>query len=230
MKVSKLSAAGRTDRYVHSIGQTFGMIVEGRLDGELLVGDLLEELPESIIPWSYRVLNSEDHPRYSPTLRHYGYVGELGEVEKLEEFFEKFIGTHNYKCISTMSRWQDPWRRIIDIRVSRVGSKVLVEFIGDSFVKHMIRRIIALSKAYVEGEVSLSLVEKLLDRVECVPLDKYGLGEAEKLVLINVKYPFSFIPHYKGLSRVFAYLKNSRMGGLSDVLSQILSSRLYELL
>lgn len=230
VKVLNFSSASRTDRFVHSIGQTFNVVLEGPLNVKEFIRGLLKFLPEDIIPWAFRVLNSDFHPRYSPVYRHYAYVEDSVDLEVLRGVLKVFIGTYNYKCFTSLKAWQDPWRRIVKIRASSVKGRVLIEFIGDSFLKHMIRRIIGLTRACVRGDISISQIASFLKGEDCKSLANVELGEPHRLILVNVRYPFSFTLYVEGLSRVLEYLGRARMGGLSDVLSQILSSQLYELL
>ena len=226
----ELNFSGRTDRGVHSIGQTVAITLRREVDEEKLVLRLNEELPHDIAVWGFRMVNFEWHPRYSSVRRSYIYVDKNAHVEGLNKVMRIFEGTHNFSCFSIVGRWQDPWRRIISVKVYQAGEFTLYEFHGDAFLRQMVRRLITVSKLIASGRIGREEVLRALEGGECGRLKAVKPAAPWRLILLNVWYPFSFVKHDEGLAKALDYLKRVRMGGLSGLIYQVFSSRLYGLL
>jgi len=224
-------ASGRTDRGVHAIGQTVSITLDHYIDIGYLIKSLNDNLPPDIIIWAYRISNGEWHARYSAVYRTYLYLDKEDKsvLERLNPVLKLFTGTHDFTCYSIVEKWQDRYRRIIKFNVYSYRDLIVYEIQGDTFLRQMVRRIIAAVRMYVNNNITLEDLSKAL-KGGCKYIRRLKPVPPWNTVLLNVRYPFSFIPYSNGVEKVIEYLNDFKMGDLSEFFLQMFSSRLYELL
>jgi tRNA pseudouridine38-40 synthase len=154
----RVEAAGRTDAGVHATGQVIAFTYAGRMDADELGQALAGLLPADIaigrlsrVPAGYR-------PRYQATSREYRYRIWNGPPSPLRERYalgvrerldtvamaaaaEQLVGRHDFSAFGGGGR--QTIRTLHRVRVRRNGRMVTIEVVGGSFLRKMVRRLVA---------------------------------------------------------------------------------------
>ena len=173
-KEALYSAASRTDAGVHALGQVVGFLSTcDPLDTALLIN---RELRPRVYVWGVRgEAPPEFHARYWAVERTYVYLaGPLSaDIFLAEAILSGFRGVRKYPVDSG-----SPYRRVTRIGVEEWERFVVIKVSGDSFARRQVRRMIGMIMAAARGTYS-----------------SYGSvrpAAPERLVLLDVVYPFSF--------------------------------------
>jgi tRNA pseudouridine38-40 synthase len=157
-KKVQVAAAGRTDAGVHAVGQVIAFTYAGRLDrqplaqalGALLPADIglaaLRRQPDAYRP---RSLASQRHYRYtiwngpsSPFRERYALViPDALDVAAMMAAAEVLTGRHDFSAFGGASR--HPLRTVHRLRIRRHGRWITIDVVGDAFLRHMVRRLVA---------------------------------------------------------------------------------------
>lgn len=211
IEYEKFTAACRTDKGVHAISQVFSIILtNNNIDVEEIVHNISVKLPSDIILWAFREIHFNFNPRYNAVFRKYIYVERDYELDlnATNKVIRRFLGRHDFTCFSSYLHKGLPGhisseRTIYAFRVFRIGEHVIYEVVADSFLKQMVRRIIAFVKQYVKGLKSEKHLHQALkgqcDSVAIKPV------KPNNLILFHVQYPISFKPLKEGISRIKNY-------------------------
>ena len=153
-----LTASGRTDAGVHSLGQIANFKTNSNIPADKFPIALNTKLKRSI-----RILDAEEvddrfHSRYNCKQKTYRYVinnSENGtaiyrnleynysqklDVEKMNEAAKYFLGEHDFKgfkASGTSSR--SSVRTIYEAKVYKENNKVIIELTGNGFLYNMVR-------------------------------------------------------------------------------------------
>jgi tRNA pseudouridine38-40 synthase len=155
----RVEGAGRTDAGVHAAGQVIAFTYTGRLGPTELVRALAGLLPPDIgldrlsrVPAGYR-------PRYQARQREYRYriwngpasplreryalgVPEQLDVAAMAAAAERLVGRHDFSAFDG-GRDRQPIRTLERVRVRRQGRMITIVVVGDSFLRQMVRRLVA---------------------------------------------------------------------------------------
>ncbi len=169
-----LKGASRTDAGVHALGQvaTFKTVkeiplfkIQRALNG-LLPPDIkvisAEEVPENFDPrkdakgktYLYRIFN---RPVASPfECKRSWFIPQKLDVRILKNSLSFFKGTHDFTTFSKLSKDEDknPVRTIDEIVVSRNEHTIEIRITGRSFLRHMIRVIVATAVEAATGKLA----------------------------------------------------------------------------
>lgn len=174
-------ASGRTDSGVHALGQTFHFDIEKKIDLDQLRYSINCLLPNDIHIKSLKEVSSSFHARYDARKKVYCYKILLGEDDPLlfdyyyiyhqafdyslfKKVLKHFIGTHNYQNFTSKKEDKDNFiRTIYRIKVQKKSNKISITFIGNGFMRYMIRNIVGYAFAVMENKETLSTLKKLLD-------------------------------------------------------------------
>lgn len=201
----KVTGSGRTDKGVSAIGQVFSFDSELNIDIELYRHALNKQVPEGLYVTSLEVVEESFHPRKSAKYKMYQYRIYRGEkdiflrnqvcfydlpldVKKMEACTKLFIGTKNFASFNTHSFKEMPnqVRTIFDIIFEEVGPEIRMTFIGNGFMRYMVRMI---SQTIIEvglGNITIEDVQKLLDAQD-KQLVSY-MAKPQGLTLLKVGY------------------------------------------
>jgi tRNA pseudouridine38-40 synthase len=154
----RVEGAGRTDAGVHAAGQVIAFTYVGRLGATELGRALAGLLPPDIglgrlirVPTGYR-------PRYEASQREYRYRIWNGPRSPLRERYalgvreqldpvamaaaaERLVGRHDFSAFGGGKR--QPIRTLHRVRIRRNGRMITIEVVGDSFLRQMVRRLVA---------------------------------------------------------------------------------------
>jgi len=173
----RVEAAGRTDAGVHAAGQVIAFTYAGRLDPTDLGQALAGLLPADIavgrlirVPAGYR-------PRYEAVSREYRYsiwngppsplreryalgVREKLDTEAMVAAAERLTGRHDFSAFNGGDR--QPIRTLHRVGIRRSGRMVTVQVVGDSFLRQMVRRLVAALLRVGRGQATVDDVSAAL--------------------------------------------------------------------
>ncbi len=155
----RVDGAGRTDAGVHAEGQVITFSYDGRLTAAGLGRALDALLPGDVAIRDLRRTTSNFHPRFAARYREYRYTVWNGPRSPLRERSalgvrdpldtaamaragSVFIGRHDFSALGATDR--SPVRTVMSVRVRRVGRIVTIDVRADSFLRGMVRRMVAL--------------------------------------------------------------------------------------
>ena len=199
----QLSAAGRTDAGVHSMGQVASFRSEVARSSEQWRRGVNSLTPDSInVAWVNEV---EDgfHSRFSATARRYLYLfmdrvedthaSQLAwsvtslNADLMHGFAQGLVGEHDFTTFrGSGCQAETPYRRINHCVVKRIGDLVIVDIEANAFLLHMVRNIVSCLSQINEDAPSDYLLELLTLR------DRTKIGmtaPSSGLYLFDVRYP-----------------------------------------
>lgn len=195
--------AGRTDKGVHALGQCFHFDTKKKInDLNHLLYVLNRLLPKDIQIRSLREINNEFHARFSAKQKEYLYKIYVGNnipfylhthwvmkpinISLLKQASKIFIGRHNFQNLT--SKEKDPKgfiRTIKSISVNKHKDEIYIRLIGDSFMRYMVRDIVAEMVEAAKLKKSLSSLNALFKGPRHITQHK---APPEGLYLIKVSY------------------------------------------
>jgi len=175
-----LVGASRTDAGVHSLGQ----VVRFHADIDLCVDTIKKvwnaRLPESIVIRSLEEFSENSfNPFYAiayktyyyhffldrplPFLSRYGlYVPSMGDLSRVDQVLQLFVGTHDFTSFSTgMPIGDNPICRIDSIHLSyfKRFNTYQISITGNRFLRHMVRRFVGAAFLIAEKKARVSIDE-----------------------------------------------------------------------
>lgn len=155
--------AGRTDKQVHSLGQTFHFDSDLNIDSEGVKKGLNALLPEDIYISEVKKVNENFHARFNALEKVYEYRINIGEynplevnyvyqlnrkldIEKMKESAKLFLGEHDFYnfCGYQEDKIKDYVRIIKEIKIIKNGNLVKIRIKGNGFIRYMVRMIVAI--------------------------------------------------------------------------------------
>ena len=153
-----LTASGRTDAGVHSLGQTANFKTDSKIPTEKFDKAINSRLKKSIVIKSAEEVDEKFHSRYSVKSKTYRYIinnSENGtaiyrgleyhvpmklDYEKMNEAIKYFIGEHDFKAFKASgTSSKSSVRKILDGSVRKEGERVIIEVTGTGFLYNMVR-------------------------------------------------------------------------------------------
>ena len=155
---SRIDGAGRTDAGVHATGQVIAFSWDGRLEVDELGRALDALLPGDVAIRDLRIVPPDWKPRYAARYREYRYTVWNGprspliertalgvraplDTAAMERAGSVFIGRRDFSAFGATDR--SPVRTVSAVRVRREGRLVTIDVRADSFLRGMVRRIVA---------------------------------------------------------------------------------------
>lgn len=193
---SRFQSASRTDKGVSARGNVIALDTDFRK--EEILGALNAHL-ESIWFYGLAEVDVGFNPRHARK-RWYRYflVDEEMDVKKIKEATTLFEGEHDFSNFARVEG-QDPVRNIGTIEFRKENNMLILDFRAQSFLWHMVRRIV---KALVDASkdvISLDDIQKALDSSQTVDL---GIAPPEPLILMDVEYDFDIPANEDQLEKV----------------------------
>jgi len=154
----RVDGAGRTDAGVHASGQVIGFTYAGRLTAMELGRAIDALLPGDVTVRDVRRAPADFNPRYAARYREYRYTVWNGPRSPLHERTalglrdpldtaamaragSAFIGRHDFRAFGAGDR--STVRTVRSVRVRREGRLVTIDVRADSFLRGMVRRMVA---------------------------------------------------------------------------------------
>ena len=200
----KIYPSGRTDRYVHAVGQVFHVDLNCSIPPSGLQRAMNSFLPQDIYIRYCEEVNEDFHARFSAkskeyryyintkeynplTLRYMPFIPNL-DVECMKEASKQLIGKHDFKGFASASI--DPRKSTIktiyDIQVLSFDDHLEFRFVGDGFLKYQIRRMMGILVEIGKHHFSGSIINEILESKN--PCDSKYILEGCGLYLYQVNY------------------------------------------
>jgi tRNA pseudouridine38-40 synthase len=165
----RIEGAGRTDAGVHARGQVVAFTYAGRLGRRRLTESLRALLPADVTVGPLQRVPMGFRPRQQAVYREYRYTIWNGPPSPLRERYalgvredldtaamaaaaEVLVGRHDFSGFGHGVR--QPMRTLHRVRVRRVGRTITIQVIGDSFLRHMVRRLVAGLLRVAQGQAT----------------------------------------------------------------------------
>ena len=151
----KTVASGRTDGHVHALGQVLHFDTDIKMKENNWMRALNSLLPDDIRVKNVEFVNDDFHARFSVVKKEYRYYIKLGEydlfknnysayyekldVAKMKEAIKYFLGTHDFTSYSRYVDKKPTIRTIYKAEIIEKGDNLEIIFIGNGFLKYMVR-------------------------------------------------------------------------------------------
>lgn len=194
--------AGRTDSGVHASGQVAAFDLDWKHSLVDLGNALNASLPKDMAVGSVQKVADDFHPRFDAIWRCYRYRlfclpnrAPLLErfswrvwpkVSNLNLLAEVFIGNHDFSAFGSPPKpGNSTERTVFDAKWLLVGDEWQFEIKANSFLYHMVRKIVHAQVAVGQGRIKVEDLERAIDYQSDLPS---GLAPAHGLTLVKVGY------------------------------------------
>lgn len=173
--------SGRTDAGVHALGQTFHFVINKDIDLDRFRYSVNSLLPHDIHIISFERVDEDFHARFNVKKKHYRYHFYSGELDpflegratfypqefdrqKLKNSLSLFVGKHNYQDFTSKEEDELNFiREIYEINYVEEGNNHYIDFIGNGFMRYMIRDIVGTVLAVASNKIDISFISNHLD-------------------------------------------------------------------
>ena len=198
----RVVASGRTDAGVHAYNQCLHFDSSKEVDFDNLKFSLNSLLHNIYVKELYSVPD-DFHARYDCTKKEYIYKINVGEfdpiyeeyiyqynksldIEKMKDACMYLIGEHDFRSFTSLDYEKNCVRTIYSIDISIENDIIYIDFVGNGFLKYMVRNMVGLLIEVGSNNRNVEDVKKILDSMDrkeagiCAP----SMG----LYLANVYY------------------------------------------
>ena len=199
-----IHSSGRTDSKVHALNAKAHFDIEKEINIDKLKKGINSLIPEDIYVKKIEQVDGEFHARFNVIEKRYLYKINIGDynpiernyvyqynkeldIKKMIEASKYLIGTHNFKAFTKTDDTKDDYIRIIyDIKIKEEDNIITLEFIGNGFLRYMVRNMVG---TLIEiGENKLKPID-IMNILESEDRKKAGkTAKACGLYLKDVKY------------------------------------------
>lgn len=178
----ELHGSGRTDAGVHAKGQMANFKLDTDMSAEDIRAYLNKYLPEDIRILSVQEVEDRFHARLSARAKTYSYKITLGEkanvflrkyswhitenldIDKMKEAARLLQGQKDFRSLSDMRNNKSSIRTINDINIFEKSDIITIEYTGDGFLYHMVRKLTALLVEIGAGRLEPCHIADILDK------------------------------------------------------------------
>ena len=200
----KIYPSGRTDRYVHAIGQVFHFDLDKDISDSGIKRGINSFLPDDIHIIEVSHVDDNFHARFSAKSKEYRYYINIGEynpltirympnitnldLDKMKNAIKLFIGTHDFKgfASSQIDKRKDTVKTIFDAYINKLDDKLEFVFIGTGFLKYQVRRMMGILIEIGRGHETKDLILEVLEK--CDPKISHKVAPGCGLYLYKVNY------------------------------------------
>lgn len=200
----KIYPSGRTDRYVHAAGQVFHVDLDLEIPAVGLMKGLNSYLPNDIYIRRCEIVDDEFHSRFSAKSKEYHYYINIKEynpitarympyiydldISLMKEALKLLEGTHDFKgfASSSIDPRKSTIKTIYEASVIEHDGYLEFKFIGSSFLKYQIRRMMGLIIEIGRKKETKDMVIKVLESKD--PAISHKVADGCGLYLIKVNY------------------------------------------
>ena len=172
-KVVTIYSSGRTDAGVHAINQKAHFNLDIKITPDRLLKGMNSLLPLDIYIKNINYVDDEFHARFDAIGKEYVYKINMGEYDTIERNYVfqyckkldivsmerglKYLeGTHNFKSfVKTDEEILDYVRTISEATIERDSkdfNKIIITFVGNGFLRYMVRNMVGLLIEIGEGK------------------------------------------------------------------------------
>ena len=176
----KISSSGRTDKGVHALNQKAHFDVNKKVDLDKLKHSINSLINEDIYIKSIKKVKDDFHARYDVKRKEYIYKINVGKYNPLERNYvyqynkelnidemkkgiKLFIGEHDFKSFSTDTLDKDTIRTIYDAKITKNKNEIIISFIGNGFLRYMVRNMVGVLIEIGEGKRDYKSVNNILE-------------------------------------------------------------------
>lgn len=154
----QIIGSGRTDAGVHSRGQVCNFHTKKHLTETQILNYLHDYLPHDIAIIKLGIASERFHARYNALFKRYSYTIDNGffpdpfslkfayalseplNIEAMREASQYLLGEHDFKAFTSLkSKNKSTLRTIKTINIQKEGSKIILTYVGNGFLQHMVR-------------------------------------------------------------------------------------------
>lgn len=202
---SSLLAAGRTDVGVHASGQVVTFDLEWAHTHQDLVNALNANLPSDVSARDVEMVEDKFHPRFRARSRNYQYrlfcdqarqplleryawrVWPPVSLDAMKFTAARMVGEFDFSAFGTPTQPGGSTRRtIFTASWEKNEDELVFEIIGNSFLYHMVRRLVFFQVEVGQGKRNPEKVDELLKSES--DERSQGLAPAHGLILKTVNY------------------------------------------
>jgi len=199
-----INASGRTDSKVHALNQKAHFDLDKEIDLGKIRHSMNKMLPNDIYIKTIEKVDNDFHARYDVKQKKYIYKINMGEynpldrnyiyqynksldVEKIKEGFQYLIGEHNFKTFTkTTEEIKDHNRTIYDIKLEQEDNIITITFVGNGFLRYMVRNMVGTLIAVGEGKIEPIYIKEILEKED--RKEALKTADPEGLYLADVFY------------------------------------------
>ena len=200
-------ASGRTDAGVHAINQKAHFDIDKEIDCDKFLNSVNSLLPDDIYVKDVKLVSDNFHARFDAIGKEYIYQINMGDYNPLERKYVyqhkkkldvvemqramKYLeGTHSFKAFTKADDEREDYVRTLSqtniIRDLKDVSKITLVFIGNGFMRYMVRNMVGTLIEIGEGK---RRSEEIINIIASEDRTKAGkTAEAQGLFLKNVFY------------------------------------------
>lgn len=182
---SRYSAAGRTDRGVHAVGQVIAFDTDNK---EASMPRALNSSLSHIWVYSWAEVRADFNARRSAIAREYRYMlwGQGLDIEKMKEASSLIQGRYDFRNFCEAEKGKTTECEVKSISIEGRGNWIYIDICANRFLWHMVRKLATALKLIGKEEKDKEWLKKMIgctlnDRIE--PLSAHGL------LFTNVSYP-----------------------------------------
>ena len=180
-KYTSIHASGRTDSKVHALNQKAHFDLDKEIECADLKHALNSILSKDIYVKKVQKVDKNFHARFDVIKKEYIYKINIGEYNPLEEKYvmqynkkldikkmkkalKAFKGEHNFASFTKASEEKESFDRVIyKASLSVKNDIITITFIGNGFLRYMVRNMVGLLIEIGSSKKSTSEVTKLLE-------------------------------------------------------------------
>lgn len=201
-------AASRTDRGVHALGNvvSFSTPVSGAAAARAL-----NSLDARIFCFGWAAVPEGFQPRHARE-RWYRYLedAEGRDLERWKRGAQLFVGEHDFASFSRRDDPPKPSRGVITrFSVRATDGFLQLDMRAPGFLWNQVRKMVAALELLQEGRLTEEGISRALQGERRIDLP---LAAADRLVLMEVVYPFRFTPLHPGRAAQRRFLEEARRG------------------
>jgi len=176
-----VTGSGRTDAGVHALGQVAHFDTNSTIPPEKIALALNTALPPNIKVLKSETINDTFNARRSAKKKTYCYsiynsyideplkdrysvrvYGNL-DMDLLNKGAEKFVGEHDFKCLSASGNSsKTTTRTIYEIKIEKQGEDIKFFITGNGFLYNMVRILVGTLIKVGRKELPLSVIDEML--------------------------------------------------------------------
>lgn len=176
-----LKGSGRTDAKVHALSQVANYIAEDKFKEEELLNALNANMPQDIVILSVEKVDNEFDSLRSTKVKHYRYVinnSKFGSaLNKDREYHYKYsldieamnmaandlLGEHDFKgFMSVGSPVKTTVKTIYDIKITKLGERIVIDVYGSGFLYNMVRIIAGTLVEIGSGKLDICTIKNMI--------------------------------------------------------------------
>lgn len=200
----KIYASGRTDRYVHAVGQVIHFDLENKIPAKGLQKGINSYLPDDIYISSCEEVGEEFHSRFSAKSKEYRYYINYKDynpltiryapnitnldINKMTEALKLLEGTHDFKGFASASidPRKETIKTIYSTQLNVYNNYLEFIFVGNGFLKYQIRRMMGLVIEIGRGKETKKMLLDVLEKKD--PKISHKVADGCGLYLYQVNY------------------------------------------